>query len=102
MNGPDRRPVGVFCPLAGRLIGRAAGRRAFLAYNLSSEAFLGSVPGLYWTRKASMPSYTSPRACLPFEQALAPFLADEGLPFAKVLPAETVERAFAEEGVHFG
>lgn len=49
-----------------------------------------------------MPSYTSPRGCLPFEQALAPFLASEGLPFADVLPAETVERAFAEESVCFG
>jgi hypothetical protein len=33
---------------------------------------------------------------------LAPFLAEEGLPFANVLPAEAVERAFADEGVRFG
>jgi putative transposase len=49
-----------------------------------------------------MPSYPSAPYCLPFEQALAPFLADQGLPFANVLPAATVERAFAEEGVRFG
>ena len=49
-----------------------------------------------------MPSYSSPRRCLYFEQALAPFLADDGLPFASVLPAETIEQAFADEGVDFG
>ncbi len=49
-----------------------------------------------------MPSYSSPRRCLQFEQALAPFLAEEGLPFASVLPVETIERAFADEGVCFG
>ena len=49
-----------------------------------------------------MPSYCSPRGCLLFEQALAPFLAEEGLPFASVLPAETIAQAFAEEGVGFG
>jgi putative transposase len=49
-----------------------------------------------------MSSYASPRGCLQFEQALAPFLASDGLAFADVLPAETVERAFAEEGVSFG
>jgi putative transposase len=49
-----------------------------------------------------MPSYACPHPCPQFEQALAPFLAEEGLPFANVLPAETVERAFADEGVGFG
>jgi putative transposase len=49
-----------------------------------------------------MPSYSSPRGCLQCEQALAPFLADEGLPFASVLPAETIEQACADEGVDFG
>jgi putative transposase len=49
-----------------------------------------------------MSSYASPRGCLQLEQALGPFLASDGLPFADVLPAETVERAFAEEGVSFG
>jgi putative transposase len=49
-----------------------------------------------------MLSYNSPRGCLDFDHALAPFLAEEGLPFANVLPAATIERAFAEEGVRFG
>ena len=56
-----------------------------------------SVPG-----GASLLSYSSPRGCLRFEEALAPFLADEGLPFASVLPAETIEQALADEGVDFG
>jgi putative transposase len=49
-----------------------------------------------------MLSYCAPHPCFQFEQTLAPFLAEEGLPFADVLPAETIERAFAEEGVCFG
>jgi putative transposase len=40
--------------------------------------------------------------CLSFEQALAPFHQDQGLPFATVLPAAEVQQAFAEEGVAFG
>lgn len=40
--------------------------------------------------------------CLSFEQALAPFHQDQGLPFATVLPAAVVQQAFAEEGVVFG
>lgn len=49
-----------------------------------------------------MSSYSSPGSCLSFAQALAPFLHDDGLPFAKVLPAAVVEQAFADEGVAFG
>jgi putative transposase len=49
-----------------------------------------------------MPSYLPPRPCLHFEQTLAPFLADKGLPFAQVLPAAEVAEAFATEGVRFG
>jgi hypothetical protein len=49
-----------------------------------------------------MPSYDCRRGCVHFEQALAPFLAEDGLPFANVLPAATIEQAFAEEGVRFG
>jgi putative transposase len=37
-----------------------------------------------------------------FEQVFAPFLNDEGLPFAEVLPAPAVDQAFAEAGVDFG
>lgn len=40
--------------------------------------------------------------CLPFDRVLAPFLTDDGLPFADVLPAAEVEQAFADEGVDFG
>jgi hypothetical protein len=40
--------------------------------------------------------------CLPFDRVLAPFLTDDGLPFAHVLPAAEVEQAFADEGVDFG
>ena len=37
-----------------------------------------------------------------FEAALAPFLHDDGLPFADVLPAEQVRQACLAQGVHFG
>ena len=37
-----------------------------------------------------------------FEAALAPFLHDDGLPFADVLPAEQVRQACLAEGVDFG
>jgi hypothetical protein len=49
-----------------------------------------------------MSSYQSRVSCLSFEQALAPFLTAEGLPFADVLPAAEVAQAFADEGVTFG
>ena len=49
-----------------------------------------------------MSSYVFPGRCLSFEQALAPFHVDEGLPFAQVLPAAVVEQAFADAGVAFG
>jgi putative transposase len=49
-----------------------------------------------------MSSYLSTRPCLSFEQALAPFLVDEGLPFADVLPAAFVEQVVANEGVVVG
>ena len=49
-----------------------------------------------------MPSYGLSHPCLSFEQALAPFLQDEGLPFATALPADVVDQAFADEGVAFG
>jgi DDE family transposase len=49
-----------------------------------------------------MPFYTPPSGCLSFEQALAPFHQDPGLPFAQVLPAAVVEQAFADAGVAFG
>jgi hypothetical protein len=49
-----------------------------------------------------MPSYPLPQTRLSFEQALAPFLSDAGLPFANVLPAHVVDQAFADEGVTFG
>src|SRR5712692_10219812 len=49
-----------------------------------------------------MPSYHSLRGRLHLDQALAPFLTEEGLPFASVLSAETIEQAFVDEGVCFG
>jgi hypothetical protein len=49
-----------------------------------------------------MSSYHSPRCCLSFEQALAPFHQDQGLPFAQVLPVAMVQQAFADAGVAFG
>jgi putative transposase len=49
-----------------------------------------------------MPSYASPDGAVSFDHALAPFLCDPGLPFAQVLSAAEVERAFADEGVTFG
>src|SRR5437868_6058146 len=49
-----------------------------------------------------MSSYAPPRRCLCFEQALAPFLCEEGLPFAQVLPAPEIARAFTDAGVTFG
>src|SRR5271169_42418 len=49
-----------------------------------------------------MSSYCASRVCLSFAQALASFHNDEGLPFAEVLPADVVERAFADDEVAFG
>lgn len=49
-----------------------------------------------------MPSYHPPIHCPDFTQTLAPFLADDGLPFAQVLSADAVAQAFAAEGVTFG
>jgi len=49
-----------------------------------------------------MLSYHSPPHCPHFEHTLAPFLSDDGLPFAQVLPAAAVAQAFADEGVTFG
>jgi hypothetical protein len=49
-----------------------------------------------------MSFYSSSSRCPQFETALAPFLKEEGLPFADVLPAQQVEQACADEGVSFG
>lgn len=49
-----------------------------------------------------MSFYTPPSSGRSFEAALAPFLTDDGLPFASVLPAEQVRAACAAEGVRFG
>src|ERR1700722_16847225 len=49
-----------------------------------------------------MSSYRASRSCLSFEQALASFHNDKGLPFAEVLPAIVVAKAFADEEVDFG
>jgi putative transposase len=49
-----------------------------------------------------MSFYSPPSSCRPFEAALAPFLQDDGLPFADVLPAEQVRQACLASGVDFG
>jgi hypothetical protein len=49
-----------------------------------------------------MLSYESSPGCPHFERTLAPFLTEEGLPFAQVLSAADVAQAFADEGVTFG
>ena len=49
-----------------------------------------------------MSSYSCAPRCLSFEQALAPFHHDAGLPFATVLPVAIVGQVFADEGVAFG
>jgi putative transposase len=49
-----------------------------------------------------MSFYPPASPCRSFEAALAPFLSDDGLPFADVLPAEQVRHACDAEGVHFG
>ena len=49
-----------------------------------------------------MAFYPPPSPCRQFQAALAPFLTDDGLPFADALPADEVEQACREEGVHFG
>jgi len=38
----------------------------------------------------------------PFDMVADPFLQDDGLPFARILPAETIERAFAQNDALFG
>jgi len=49
-----------------------------------------------------MSSYALPHPCLSFEQALAPFLQGQALPFAAVLPTAVVEQAILDEEVIFG
>jgi len=49
-----------------------------------------------------MSSYSFPGGSLRFQEVLAPFVNAEGLPFAEVLAAEDIARAFAEENVKFG
>jgi putative transposase len=49
-----------------------------------------------------MPSYPPDANSFQSQQTLAPFLQDEGLPFAEVLSADAIEQAFAEEHVAFG
>jgi putative transposase len=49
-----------------------------------------------------MPFYSPSSRCQQFEAALAPFLQEDGLPFADVLPAQQVQQACDDEGVHFG
>jgi putative transposase len=49
-----------------------------------------------------MSFYPPASPCRSFEAALAPFLTEDGLPFADVLPAEQVRQACDAEGVHFG
>src|SRR5260370_11230597 len=49
-----------------------------------------------------MSSYLSTRPCLSFEQALAPFHSDEGLPFAKVVPVAVVEQASVDDQLSSG
>jgi hypothetical protein len=49
-----------------------------------------------------MSFYTTASSAPSFEAALAPFLHDNGLPFAEVLPVEQVRQACCDEGVDFG
>lgn len=49
-----------------------------------------------------MPFYSPTPSNSSFEAALAPFLRDDGLPFADILPDEQVRQACLAEGVHFG
>jgi hypothetical protein len=48
-------------------------------------------------------SFSTPRPGeSPFHNTLAPFLHAEGLPFADILDADTIDQAFADEEVSFG
>jgi putative transposase len=49
-----------------------------------------------------MSFYSPPSSCRSFEAALAPFLQEDGLPFADVLPAAQVRQACLDTGVDFG
>jgi putative transposase len=49
-----------------------------------------------------MSFYSPSSSCRSFEAALAPFLRDDGLPFADILPATQIEQACRDEGVAFG
>jgi putative transposase len=49
-----------------------------------------------------MPSYPAPAGCPSLDQALAPYVQAEGLPFADILSPAEVQRALDEEGVDFG
>ena len=49
-----------------------------------------------------MSFYAPPPSCRSFQAALAPFLQDDGLPFADVLTAQDIHDACAAEHVCFG
>jgi putative transposase len=49
-----------------------------------------------------MSFYSPASPCQTFQAALAPFLTDDGLPFANVLTAQQIEQACHDEGVCFG
>jgi hypothetical protein len=57
---------------------------------------------LSWNKDGLMSFYPPNPACRSFEAALAPFLRDDGLPFADILPDDQVRQACRREGVHFG
>src|SRR5262249_45387447 len=101
-NALDRRSWRAGMPLWQRTCLRCRWKIGLPRLHSLQRGLPWADPCRFRSRRASMPSYCSPRGCLLFEQALAPFLAGEGLPLARVLPAETIAQAFAEEGVGFG
>lgn len=80
-----------------------SGREAFHAYVNRIEAFLAHATCQdNAARTASCHSIPPSSPCRSFEAALAPLVRDDGLPFADVLPAEQIQQACRDEGVHFG
>jgi len=55
-----------------------------------------------WSKEGLVPFYPPSSTTSSFRAILAPFLQDEGLPFADVLTAQDIQQACAAEGVCFG
>jgi putative transposase len=80
----------------------SSGFLAFQAYPIWAETFLAAPPAWLWSKEGLVLFYPPSSRSTSFQAVLAPFLQDEGLPFADVLTAHDVQEAFDDEGCSFG